>query len=99
MGLNVAANYLKHHPYRFEEPSSTLSLSTPALYIIVNEKIKRNKINFDYSELIKFFGNQVIYHKNSSISWSVTCDFLVAGFNEFFKQLITSKNHLAAITE
>lgn len=86
-GLNAAANYLKHHPYQLEDPASTFHLFTPSLLVMVS----KNKKNHDYKNLCKFFSNELTLHNDFHVLCWISCDFLVNGFNYFYKQL-TEKN-------
>lgn len=84
IGLNVAANYLKHHPYQFEEPSRMLHLIPPSLLVIV----KNNDKSQDCCSLKESFTNQLQYSGNNHhVLCLISCDFLVSGFNAFYKKL------------
>jgi hypothetical protein len=83
VGLNAAANYLKHHPYQFEEPSMMLHLKPPSLLVIVSNDDKER----DCLDLKNSFTNQIQYFNDDQyISCLISCDFLVNGFNQFHKK-------------
>lgn len=95
IGLNAAANYLKHHPYQFENPSNEISLVTPCLLVIVNKFAKHKRINKDYQGLEQYFSTELQYMSESQIMWRISCDFLVKGFNIFYSWLKESSFCLA----
>lgn len=83
--LNAAANYLKHHPYQFEEPYNAGRHDLPIIYVIVRKKDKEA-----YSGCIEILNNECIIVKEDLIVFPVSCDLLVSGFNDFSIKIITS---------
>ena len=83
-GLNIGANYLKHHRYQFEHPFQELNLNPPSLLVIVeNNDKKKYCLNFKEA-----FANNLQYsHDNKHIWCLIGCDLLVDGFNDFYKKL------------
>jgi len=82
-GLNIGANYLKHHRYQFEQPSQGLHLDPPSLLVIVENNDKKSCINFK-----TVFANHLNYfNDNKQILCLIGCDLLVDGFNKFYKKL------------
>lgn len=85
-GLNVAANYLKHHPYQFESPEQLLTMVSPSLLVMVDKDNDKSKK--DYEGLQKYFSQRLIHQPhNSQVACCFDCDFFVAGFNTFYTRL------------
>lgn len=86
-GLNVAANYLKHHPYQFEASKNVFYLREPSLLIMANKKNKKGKDKEDYRGLKRFFVNELTDH-GDYVSFVICYSFLVNGFNSFYEQTL-----------
>jgi hypothetical protein len=86
--LNVAANYLKHHRYQFEEPARIFALLIPSLLVVINKHNDKNIKTFKIIE--KYFKDQISYHENGECSFWLDCNFIAEGFNSFYSQLISS---------
>lgn len=81
-GLNIAANYLKHHLYQFEGPAMRLDLNPVSLFVVV----KNNEKSKDCCDLKTFFSDQFQCLNDNYLSCLIRCEFLVSGFNEFYKK-------------
>lgn len=81
-GLNIAANYLKHHTFQFESLAHVWSSAIPSLLVMIEKKSK-----FDYQIYKKYFLDQFYNENNKHVLFWINFDFLVKGFDEFFKTI------------
>lgn len=87
--LNIAANYIKHDPFQFEEPHMRISLLYPSLLVAINKFKKPDEAHDDYKFYSQYFTN--CYHgtdlSNKKIFFWISCDLLISGFNAFFNNI------------
>lgn len=81
VGLNCTANYLKHHPYQFNDNGFNPNKSS--IFVIASKKDR----DFDYKNIRDYFKNELIHNNDLHVTCWITHEFFISGFNAFYQTI------------